>query len=301
MMRHRFRHYLEYFFVRVVSSWIRSRSLPEALDTHRILGRLWCDYIKYRRKETLENLRRAFPERTEAEIDSMARATFFHFSRFVVEQVLLSKMIRFGLHRFTGNSNWEVMESALSEGRGVVLIVGHHGNWELAGTAIAMRGLPLWVLVAEVRNKLVDRIVYKHRIESGMSVIRIKDSRRKIPQVLKKGEIIGLLSDQNAGKNGIFVPFFGRPASTHTGAAVYALRYRAPLVYLMSYYQDGKYHFYFERFPDNPMPKFSRENVYRMTEWYVNLLERDVRKFPEQYLWMHRRWKTAPPELEKVA
>ena len=159
---------------------------------------------------------------------------------------------------------------------------------------MTIRGLPIWTLVANIKNPLVDQFVYRHRVDSGMKIIRIKESRRMIQKGIKQGAIISFVSDQDAGKNGIFVPFLGKPASTHTGAAVYALRYKVPLVYGMSYFKDKKYHFNFERFDGNSQLKFSRENIYKITEWYSKTLENDVRKYPEQYFWLHRRWKTRP-------
>ncbi len=294
MNKHSFKHYIQFFLLRAVCGWIKSKPLPGAINKYKTLGILWSEYLKIRKKETLDNLRQAFPERSEKEIEKLGKAVFFHFSRFLVEVVQLSNMIKYGLDHFIGDSNWEVLEEAHAQGKGVIFVVGHIGNWEILGTAIGLRGLPLWTLAADIRNKLVDQFVYQFRTDSGMSVIRIKDARRMISKGLKQNAIVGLVADQDAGKNGIFIPFLGRPASTHTGAAVYALRHKVPLVYGMSYFKNNKYHFHFERFDDNSHLKFSRENIYKITHWFSKKLENDIRKYPEQYFWLHRRWKTKP-------
>jgi len=294
MNKHSLKHHIEYFILRTICGWIKSKPLPDAINKYKLLGKIWSEYLKIRKKETLDNLRHAFLELSEKEIEKLGEAVFYHFSRLAVEVVLLSNMIKYGFDNFIGESNWEVLENAHAEGRGVVFVSGHIGNWELLGTAMTIRGLPVWALVANIKNPLVDQFVYRHRVDSGMKIIRIKESRRMIQKGIKQGAIIIFVSDQDAGKNGIFVPFLGKPASTHTGAAVYALRYKVPLVYGMSYFKDKKYHFHFERFDGNSQLKFSRENIYKITEWYSKTLENDVRKYPEQYFWLHRRWKTRP-------
>ena len=290
--------YIEYILFRVACGWIKSKPLPEAINKYKVLGKIWNEYLKIRKKESLENLRQSFPERSEVEIKKLGKAAIYHFSRLAIEVVLLSNMIKYGINHFVGDGNWEVLEAAHSEGKGVIFVVGHIGNWEILGTAIALRGLPLWTLVANISNKLVDEFVLQHRIDAGMSVIRIRDSRRLIAKGIKEKVIVGFVADQDAGKNGIFIQFLGRPASTHTGAAVYALRYKVPLVYGSSYLKNNKYHFHFERFDSNSHLKFSRENIHKITQWFTTKLETDIRNNPEQYFWFHRRWKTRPEMVE---
>lgn len=294
------KYYIEYSLFRIVCGWIKSKPLPGAINKYKVLGKLWYEFLKIRKKESLENLRLAFPELSENEIENLGRSVFYHFSRLGVEVVLLSNMIKYGFEHFIGHANWKVLEDAYSEGKGVIFVVGHIGNWEILGTAISMRGLPLRTLAANIRNSLVNDFVYQHRLDSGMSVILIKESRKLIAKGIKEKAIIGLVADQDAGQTGIFLPFLGRPASTHTGAAVYALRYKVPIVYGSSYLKDNKYHFRFERFNGNSQLKFSRENIRKITAWYTNQLENDIYKYPEQYFWLHRRWKTQPQKTGDI-
>lgn len=298
MSRHSLKHRAEYFLLRSVCGWIRSKPISSGLSVHLGLARIWFELVKIRREQTIENLRIAFPNLSDAELLALARSAFRHISRVMVENVLLDKIVRSEINSFVGNGNWQVLEGALKEKKGVVLITGHQGNWELSGSVIALRGYPFYALAAAIRNKLVDKYVSSHRSALRIPTIRPGESKQVVPKKLREGAIVAFIADQDAGRKGIFVPFFGRNASTHTGPAVFAVRYRVPVVYGTSYRTDGKYHFHFERFEDHSINQSSGDKIKSITKWFNCCLERDIRSYPEQYFWVHRRWKSAAPSGE---
>ncbi|HHM23923.1 MAG TPA: hypothetical protein ENJ23_02685 [Bacteroidetes bacterium] len=296
MKRTRIQNFLEYFAFRSVSAWLESLPIEKAIAMHEPLGRLWFNVLKIRRDVAEDNVRRAFPGISPEEVSEIVRRCFAHYSRVAIEQILLPKILLRYQDQFFAGANWEVLDQAQAEGRGVILVGGHLGNWELMGSLIAKRGYPVWAVATIQRNKMVDRLINRHRRISGLRIIPKGEARRKIPEVLRAGHFLGLVSDQDAGERGVFVPFFGIPASTPAGAAVYSLRYGTALVYIASYLADGKYRFHFERLPVENYSGLNEENIRRVTLLHVRKLEQDVRRFPEQYFWVHRRWKTPPPE-----
>ena len=162
-----------------------------------------------------------------------------------------------------------------------------------------MKGYPLWAVAEDQRNSMVDPLLNEHRIKAGLKIINRTQSKYFLPRIFKKGEIILLLSDQDAGRHGVFVPFFGSLTSTPAGAAVCALRYGAPLLYVNTIYHQGKYDFVFERLPMPADINYSARTIRLVTAQHVARLEQDIRRFPEQWFWVHRRWKTPPEKAER--
>ncbi len=297
MRKRTLQNYFEYFLFRSVSAYLNAQPLHKAVALHRRLAWLWHDVLKIRREVALENVLRAFPELSRGEAEEIVRRSFAHYSRVAVEQILLPKILFRHLDELVFGGDWTVLDRALQRGKGAILVGGHLGNWELMGSAIARRGYPLWAVAAVQRNPLVDHLINAHRKASGLRIIPKNEARKKIPEVLSSGEMLGLVSDQDAGERGVFVPFFGIPASTPAGPAVYALRYGAALIYIASYLENGRYRLFFEELPVKILPDQPEENIRRLTALHVRRLEKDVRRYPEQYFWVHRRWKTRPKGL----
>ncbi|HDL19316.1 MAG TPA: hypothetical protein ENH29_09700 [Bacteroidetes bacterium] len=284
----------EYFIFRVLSGWLRAKPIPEAIEFHNKLGAFWFKRLKIRRDVTVKNLQRAFPGKTDAEIQRLAQKVFFHFSRVSIEQIILPKIIRHDINQFIDSANWEVLEEAMNEDRGVILLTGHIGNWEILGSAVALKGFPAWAVAAEMRNSKVDRSINEHRNLSGLKIISREHAKSTFPKIFGRGEMVCLLADQDAGRNGVFVPFFGRLASTPPGPAVYHFRNRVPIVYTTALLKNGRYRIYFERLHFAVEKGNLRSAVRKVTEIHVRRLEQDIRLHPEQWFWLHRRWKTAP-------
>jgi KDO2-lipid IV(A) lauroyltransferase len=251
-----------------------------------------------RREVAERQIAAAFPEKTGSEVRAIARASFEHLGRSAAEVALLPKLGRRGvLDLVVEVEGWEVGQAALAKGRGAVLVAGHHGNWELLGAYLAARGVPIDAVVRRMANPLFDAYLNETRAKLGITVIRDEDAVKQIPRSFREGRMVGLLSDQGVkGLASTFVPFFGRPAKTPRGAAVFGLRFDTPIVFAGAIRRpDGKYRVVVE--PVTITPSGDKDqDVDAMVERFSQILEKWVRRYPEQYLWQHRRWRRQPPD-----
>jgi KDO2-lipid IV(A) lauroyltransferase len=189
------------------------------------------------------------------------------------------------------------LRAALDAGRGVVLVSGHLGNWEIGGAALAVRGVPIDVVAQRQSNPLFDRLVVETRERLGMRVIPRELGTRQGLRSLREGRLLALVADQDARGGGVFVPFFGRLASTHRGPAMLALRTGAPLFVTRGLLRtpEGGYRGGVEEVVVDREGELD-DVVERMTAAFTARLEAGVRAAPDQYFWQHRRWKSRPPE-----
>jgi KDO2-lipid IV(A) lauroyltransferase len=176
-------------------------------------------------------------------------------------------------------------------------MAGHVGNWELCAAYVAARGVPIHVIVRGMSNPLSERFLGRVRAGLGMNVIHDQDSVRQAPRVLRDGGTVGVVSDQaTVGLASTVVPFFGRPAKTPRGAAVFALRIGSPVIHIRAIRQpDARYVFEAEEVP--VVETGDRDaDVDAIIHRFTEQLERVVRRAPGQYFWQHRRWKHQPPD-----
>jgi KDO2-lipid IV(A) lauroyltransferase len=254
--------------------------------------------LAIRREVAERQIAAAFPEKNPGEVKRVARASFEHLGRSAVETALLPRVGRRGvLDLVVEVEGWDMVEADLAEGRGVVLVAGHHGNWELLGAYIAARGVPIDAIVRRMANPYFDAYLSETREKLGVTAIRDEDAVRRVPRSFREGRMVALLSDQGVkGLASTFVPFFGRPAKTPRGAAVFALRFDTPILFADAIRRpDGKYRVVVERVAITPSGDKDRD-IDAMVERFSQVLEKWVRRFPEQYLWQHRRWRRQPPD-----
>ncbi len=267
------------------------------------LGALGYSPIGIRRAVVERQLGAAFPDWSGDQITRVARASYESLGRtFVETAVLPSYSRRAVLDLFERVECWEVIERALTVGRGVIVLTGHIGNWELGGAYLAARGVPLDAVARGMENPLFDGYLTRTRQRIGMHVIHDADAVRLVPRALRAGRAVAFLFDQGAaGLASTWVPFFGRLAKTPRGPAVFALRLDSPMVFATAIRQpSGRFVLSFE--PVETVRTGDREaDVDAIVASYTRLLERSVRRVPEQYFWHHRRWKHqqpgTPPEL----
>jgi Kdo2-lipid IVA lauroyltransferase/acyltransferase len=292
------KHRLEYLGFRAVSGGVRL--LPEtlALAIGEGLGWLAGVVIRIRRREVDRNLARAFPELPEGERARIARRCYRHVGR---EGLAMFRLSHEGPERILARTEvvgLEPVRAALEEGKGLVLISGHVGNWEVGGAVLAALGLPLEVVVQIQRNPLFNRELIRSRERMGMRLIPRGEAVRRGLRALREGRVLALAADQNAGRGGVFVDFFGVPASTARGPALFAIRSGAP-VFFMGVVRlpgpGGRYRLTLEPVPVDRSADSDAETV-RLTAAHTALLQRYIQAAPEQYFWLHRRWKTRPPE-----
>ena len=239
----------------------------------------------------------AFPELSREAVLDVSRNAYRHLGRTTIESALLPSIGREKvLDLVESLEGWEILEGAVAEGRGVILVTGHLGNWELGGAYIAARGIPVGAIVRRMSNPLFERYLNDTRRAMGTEVIHDADAVRRAPRALREGKMIAFLADQGVkGLASTFVPFFGRPAKTPRGPAVFALRMNLPVVFGAAIRQpSGRYRFSFESVP--VVDTGDRDgDVDRIVAAYTLMLERWVRTAPEQYFWHHRRWRRQPP------
>ena len=244
-----------------------------------------------------EHLRQAFPDEDERWRLRVARRCYMHFAAEGVAVFRMAGMTARALRRCTTVLGLELLEEAARAGRGVIVVSGHLGNWEIGGAAVVARGCPMDIVVARQRNEFFDRYLTRSRERLGFGIIPRGDARKGVLGSLREGRAVGIMGDQDARSAGVFADFFGRPASTARGPAVLAMRSGAEVVTLFSVRLPGWKPRYLVRIERLPAVKGDRnEAVDALTQAFTTRIEERVRAFPGQYLWLHRRWKTAPPQ-----
>lgn len=251
-----------------------------------------------RRRVVERQIAAAFPELRPEQVTELASRSYRHLGRSAIETALLPGLGQAGVLRLVSEvENWDLVERAHAAGRGIVIVAGHLGNWELAAAYIAARGVPLDVIVRRMGNPLFDRYLNQTREQLGVNVVYDAQAVRHTPRALREGRAVGFVADQGVrGLASTFVPFFGRPAKTPRGAAVFALRFGAPVIFVAALRKhDGSYLVGFEEIPVVDSGERERD-VDAVVLRFTQVLEKWVRRAPEQYFWQHRRWRRQPPD-----
>ncbi len=293
-VKKRIQHRLEYAIFRFIE-W-KITIMPEwaMRPFANFLAFLVYDLFKYRRKVSLENLARAFPEKSPEEREKIARGCYRHWALTALE---FFKMGRWTVEKI--KTRVEFNDQALADklknsSRGAVIVSAHFGNWEIALAWLASQYFDGGsVIQLRQSNRLVDKRTADLRRRWGVEILYPRGAVRKALPIVQEHKFLGLLGDQDGGRKGVFVPFFGQPASTPVGAAVMHLRSQAMLIFgVCVRTAPFKYKIYVSTPEFGNLTEVNQENVAKITAWFTGELEKLVREYPEQYLWMHRRWKT---------
>ncbi len=292
------RHWVQYAALRTVLSTLRILPLAAARRFGEWFGERGYSPLGIRRHVVERQIAAAFPGASETDVQTLARGSYRHLGRVTIETALLSRMGTSDvLNMFDGDGDIELLREVHTRGKGIVACTGHVGSWELAAAFIAAKGLPIDVVARRMENLLFDGYLNRTRTRLGMVVMYDQEAVRRVPRSLRDGRIIGLVADQGVkGLASTYVKFFGRPAKTPRGPAVFAMRFDAPVVFCSALLQpDGRYRFVAKELsivPTGDREKDSDAIVQRFT----TELERAVRRHPEQYFWHHKRWKRQPPD-----
>jgi len=249
------------------------------------------------RRVGLINLRLAFPEWTEAQRRQVIYQLFQNFGRMLADFAHFPHWNRGNIERLIIYDGFENYERAQSQGRGVLFLTAHFGNWELGSFAHGVYGYPCYFVVRGLDNILIDRLINSYRCRSGGKAIDKSEFARGVLRAFAQGHAVGVLSDQNMlPSEGVFVDFFGRKACTTTGPARVARKTGAPIVLGLVIW-DKKLKKYRLRFEAVDWIKCgeAEEEILVNTANFTRRLEEYVRRHPDQWLWVHRRWKTRPP------
>ena len=290
-------HRAEYLALRGVVAGLGAVSLETAGRFGARLGALGYRPLGIRRFVVERQIAAAFPGLGHAEVARIARASYENLGRTSIEAALLARLGRDAvLDLFEGSDSWEPVAEAQRAGQGIIFVTGHLGNWELGGAYLAARGLQFEAIARRMKNPLFDRYLTSTRSRIGMRVIYDADAVRRTPRALREGAAVAFVADQGVlGLASTFVPFFGRPAKTPRGPAVFALRFGAPMFFASAVRQPtGKYRMIIDPIPVEQTGDRERD-VDATVARYTRVLEGWVRRYPEQYLWHHRRWRRQPP------
>lgn len=271
--------------------------LPVLYRVAERLGKLAYRLSRRYRTVADRNLRMAYGESlSDNERDRLVEQVFIHFAKSLMEFLVGDGLTPNDLHRMVTLVGEEHLQWCLRQGKGTLIITAHYGNWEIAARYLTQcRGYVLNVVARDTDDAATTVLVNRIREIGGYRVIPRGQAARPVLQALKRNELVALLPDQNAGD--VFVPFFGRLAGTVAGPALLALRSGAPLLPVFCTRQpDNTY--LFEMLPplvvqpSDDKERDVREIMARITA----LIEQQIRKHPSQWLWLHNRWKTRPPE-----
>jgi len=244
------------------------------------------------RRTALRNLELALPELSAAERRRIVEGVFVSLARLLVSFARLPRLDSRNISGWIRYDGLEHFQQALARGRGVLFAAAHLGNWELSAYAHALMTAPMDVVVRPLDNPLIDRLVERRRTLCGNRVIHKRNAARAILKALRANRAVGVLIDQNASlEEGVFVDFFGIKACAGAAFARLAARSGAAVIPGFALWMEDEHRYVLRFYP----PLEITGDLHRDTQNLHALLESVIRQFPEQWLWIHRRWKTRPP------
>ena len=286
------RHRLEYLVVKTLIALVRM--MPAALveRSGALVGLAFYGFDRAHRRIAGRNVKAAFPTRSRGEQRQIVRAAFAHFGRLAFELLKFSTLTpdqMLARVEFEGEAR---VRSAYAQGKGVVFVTGHFGFWELQAMVHALRLPPMAVLARALDNRALNALLERMRTRTGNSVIYRRGAMRRVMRCLQAGQGVGILIDQHIqARDAIYVDFFSRPAATTSAVAALALRTGARVVPLFALpLGGGRYRMVYEH-PVEPPSTDTTNAIREFTQRCTDVLEMYVRRNPELWLWMHRRWR----------
>jgi KDO2-lipid IV(A) lauroyltransferase len=257
-----------------------------------LLGDFFYFFIPIREKVVIKNLKTAFPEKSDEEIKEITRKTYRGFALTFLESFLFAKMSKEEILSKVNVVNGELLTEVGNAGKGGILLTAHISNWELAALTVGLllnKGIA--VLTKPQRNPYVSKWYDKMRSSKGNKIISVGEGTKALVKVLLEGGIVGIIGDQRAPKENERVLVFNQPTSLYFGTASIAFKTKAPvLLVLMGRREDGNYDIFFKRLEYSDI--LGKENAgVIFNQRYMNEIEKFVRRFPEQWFWMHDIWK----------
>ncbi len=247
----------------------------------------------------MENLHAGFPEKTERWIRETGRRSFEHIAMLAVDVLFTPRLVK--KHNWRQYSRFKNAERAkwlMKEGRGILMITGHYSNFEILGYMLGLFGFNVYSIARPLDNRFINKHLYGIRLRAGQKIIDKKGAAEMMERIATEGATLCFIADQDAGKKGLFVDFFGRKASTYKSIGLLAIMNNIPIGVGYSRRVDNR--FFFEIgikriiFPQEWADK--QDPLKWVTAEYTKAIEGFVREDPTQYWWLHRRWKTRPKE-----
>jgi len=283
--------YIGYAAVKILS-FIFCLFPPEiSLFFGRVMGLFLYTVNKKRRRIAYLNLKAAFSgQYLPGEINKIVKNTYIHFLQTIIEVLMLPRVDGKYTSRYVTIHGMENLIKAKCAGKGIIFLTGHFGNWELLNAVSGANGYKMTVLAREQKHKKLYDLLNSYRELSGTAIISKGFGVKQLIKILKQNGIIGILADQDAGANGFFVDFFGRKASTAEGVLRFAKNTEATIIPVFLARRKGPYH---DAYIEPPITVENKSNLTYYQD-FVNVFEKHIRNFPNQWLWLHKRWKSTP-------
>jgi len=295
------RYKIEYLLTRLVGFFAKIIPQRLAYAIGNRIGDLFFYVIRTRKKVALDNLTRCFgDEKSKHELNRILLQNYRHFGKVLMEFARIPLLKRAIILEQIPIKNIEYLRDFLSQDQGMFVMSGHFGNWEYMAAAVANVGPQLHCIFKEQKNLAIDNIIKQFRINVGLIPFKVRGEAAKgILKVLREKGFVLIVNDQDAGRRGDMIEFLGRAASTNRGPALIAIKHRVPVIMAFGVREtDGRIRVHLEKFPDiNQFPN-DDEGVKQFLVEYNKILEKYIREYPEQWFWMHRRWKTQQPKSE---
>lgn len=296
--RSRVADYAVYLVVRIVVCVLQALPYSAARAVSRGLAWLAYHVDKRHRLVADDNLRQAFPGRyTDVERDALVRGVYRHFCGLLVEIVHIPRLLHAtNWRRHVDLSRAGSIVAGMLSGRPLMIVTGHFGNWEVGGYVLGLLGFRTYAIARPLDNPYVDDYLRSFRERTGQGILAKHGDFDKMNAILANSGVLATLGDQDAGQRGLFVDFFGRPASTHKAIALLSLEHNVPLAVtgVRKAGEPLRYEIFVEDFIRPEEYEGRPDAVPAMTQRFTSALERIVREAPEQYFWLHRRWKHQP-------
>jgi KDO2-lipid IV(A) lauroyltransferase len=295
--------WVQYAALRLFAFVLYMFPLEWNLRTARLIGRAWWHVLPRHRDRARAHLRLAYGDTlAPAEVDRIALRSMQHLVMLAFEMLFAPRLIdEWTWARYVRPVGIQQALDVMLRGRGALLLTGHFGSWELAGYLLAMYGFDVVAIMRPLDNVYINRLVVSTRRKRGLRLLDKKGATAEAEAVLDAGGVLGFIADQNAGRKGMFVDFFGVQASTYKSIGLLAMAQQVPIIV-------G----YARRVGDRFLYEVGVQRIIRPEEWtdrddplrwitqeYTAAIEAIVRADPDQYLWIHRRWKSRPRSEQK--
>lgn len=299
----RLRYFAEYAVVRIIVCVLQSMSLETCARFARFMAWFLTDVVPARARDVEENLRRAFPEWNDDRRTTCRRKMWEHLFLFVAEIAHAPRRIRItNYRRHIDFRQREIFCRTMFDDRGVIFVTAHFGVFEMLSFNSGLTGFPNYAVTRQLDNPYLEEFVRRFRSATGQHLIHKDGAADDMLRVLEGGGQLGILADQYAGTKGCWVEFFGHPASAHKAIALLSLANDVPLVVCSCRRTTGPLHFEQQAravFDPRTAPP-EMQDVKAITQWFTTEFENFVRETPEQYWWLHRRWKDNRPARRRA-
>ena len=280
---------------RIICAFFSWLPLRAALAFGRGLGWIYGSLIRYHRRDAISALTFAFPEKSTSEILGIVRRMYANLGMNLAETLRLGKVTDEFLRQSIEIEGEELARVALQKNKGAIVLTAHFGNWDLLATIVPRLGYPLTVISKNIKNKGVNEFWMGLRRRFGVKFVPAHNSYRTCLTALRKRELVGFILDQNMiNTEGIFVDFFGKPACTTPGLAYMSAQSGAPVLPVFMIRRENGRHLVKVLPPLDPPPDREPETIRSFTRDCTKVIENMIRLYPDQWIWLHRRWKTKP-------